>query len=497
MSSLMVVLIVNLIQRSVGFGRAVLFCRWLDPEQLGHWEMAIGFMMLAAPLIVLGLPGSFARYLEKYRTQGRLQLFLRRTASWTFGLTAISIVVMAFNLPVLGKIVFGDATSTQLAAIVVGGLGIVVAHHFLEAVFAGLRLFRVVSTMHFVQSMAFAAFSLSLIVFFSPTAASLVLGYAAACLLSICGVLAWSFWRIEKRPDAADSVPHIEFWPPLMRFAIWIWVSNLLTNVFSVVDRYMILHYGNFTNDEALVQLGNYHTSMIVPVLLVSIANLIVGAMTPHLSHAWEESRQQEVNDRVNFGLKLMAIGMLIAGVGVLFFCPLLFNYAFANKFADGLAVLPWTLAGCVWFSLVLFSQTYVWCAEKSHRASIPLLVGLLSNVLLNILLMPSLGLLGAVVATGVATLLGYLTQLWVNHKLDMRIDFGTILIGFSPLLLTNGPVTAAIGVGLLISLSISTNLVFTMAERDLLFVAFADRVTFWLTRLKIIKIQPKNSGSL
>lgn len=492
----MVVLIVNLIQRSVGFGRAILFCRWLDPEELGHWEMAIGFMMLAAPLIVLGLPGSFARYLEKYRTKGQLQLFLRRTATWTFGLTAMSIVVMAFNLPMLGKIVFGDSTSTQLAAIVVGGLGIIVAHHFLEAVFAGLRLFRVVSTMHFVQSMAFAAFSLSLVAFYNPTAASLVLGYSAACLLSICGVLVWSFFRIENRADASASVDHAEFWPPLMRFAIWIWVSNLLTNVFSVVDRYMILHFGNFTTEQALVQLGNYHTSMIVPVLLISIANLMVGAMTPHLSHAWEEGRREEVNNRINLGLKLTAIGMLIAGVGVLFFCPLLFTYAFENKFVDGLAILPWTLAGCIWFSLMLFSQTYVWCAEKSHRASFPLLIGLLSNILLNIVLMPTLGLLGAVVATCAATLLAYLVQLWVNHKLEMRIDGGTILVGFTPLLLTHGPISAAIAVGLLISVAISTNLIFTSDERDQLFIAFADRVSRWLPRLKTKKLQAKRSGT-
>lgn len=481
----MVVLVVNLIQRSVGFGRAILFCRWLDPEELGHWEMAIGFIVLAAPLIVLGLPGSFARYLEKYRTQGQLQLFLRRTACWTFGLTAFCLVVMSFNLPLMSKVVFGDASSTQLATIVVGGLGIVVAHHFLEAIFAGLRLFRVVSSMHFVQSMAFAAISLSLVVWYHPTAASLVIGYSGACLLSIVGVLIWSFFRIENRADSAAAVSHVDFWPPLMRFAIWIWVTNLLTNVFSVVDRYMILHFSNFTTEEALVQLGNYHTSMIVPILLISIANLVVGAMTPHLSHAWETGQREEVNNRINLGIKITSIAMVVAGVGVLLFCPLLFHFAFENKFSEGLSVLPWTLAGCIWFSLVLFAQTYVWCAEKSHRASFPLLIGLLSNILLNILLMPTWGLLGAVVATGCSTLLTYFVQLWVNHKLAMRVDRGTMLAALSPLLLTCGLVPAMISVGLLISLSLTTNLIFTSAERDQLFVAFANRVSGLLNRMK------------
>ena len=42
--------------------------------------MAFGFLMLAAPLVVLSLPGTFGRYVERYRQQGQLRSFLRRTA---------------------------------------------------------------------------------------------------------------------------------------------------------------------------------------------------------------------------------------------------------------------------------------------------------------------------------------------------------------------------------------------------------------------------------
>ena len=58
----------------------MLFCRWLDPEQLGLWDMAFSFLLLAAPLAVLAIPGSFGRYLEYYRRRGQLHVFLRRTS---------------------------------------------------------------------------------------------------------------------------------------------------------------------------------------------------------------------------------------------------------------------------------------------------------------------------------------------------------------------------------------------------------------------------------
>ncbi|MEM6329349.1 MAG: hypothetical protein AAF790_03760, partial [Planctomycetota bacterium] len=96
----------NVLQRSVGFGRSVLLCRWLEPESLGHWEMAFGFLLMAAPLAVLGLPGSFGRYLVRYRERGQLRLFLRRTACWTLLTAALAILVLLANQAAFARLIF-------------------------------------------------------------------------------------------------------------------------------------------------------------------------------------------------------------------------------------------------------------------------------------------------------------------------------------------------------------------------------------------------------
>lgn len=484
LSSLAVVLVVNLVQRTVGFGRAVLFCRWLDPNELGYWEMAYSFFLLAAPLAVLGVPGSFGRYLEKYRQQGRLRLFLQRTTTWTFGMAAVAIAGLLWQREAVSRLVFGTPDRVGLTLGVIACLSIVILHHFLEAVFAGLRMYRVVSAMHFTQSMAFAVISLSLIAGWRAEVVSLVIGYGAACLVSILGVLTWSLFRLEHQPESSESIGHQEFWAPLMRFAIWIWVTNLLTNVFSVVDRYMILHFGGFTAEEALVQVGNYHTSIIVPVLLISMANLMVGAMTPHLSHEWEVGRHAAVGGRLNLALKLATLVMLVVGVGVLTVCPSLFHYGFANKFEAGLAVMPWTLASCVWFSLLLISQQYVWCAEKSHKATGPLAVGLGANIALNLLLLPIWGLAGAVMATAGATLLTLLVQLFVNHRTGMHVHRGTLLVVFAPALLTFGPMVASLGAAAILALAIARGWILTPEERAQLAATVSDRLGRFSSRL-------------
>ena len=78
--TVLVLLTLSLIQRSVGFCRAILFCRWLDADQLGQWDMAFNFLLLAAPVSVLALTSAFPRYAEHYLRRGQLRAVLRRTA---------------------------------------------------------------------------------------------------------------------------------------------------------------------------------------------------------------------------------------------------------------------------------------------------------------------------------------------------------------------------------------------------------------------------------
>src|SRR2546423_4669118 len=89
-TSVTILLVANIVQRTIGFGRGILFCRWLSPAELGTWEMAYSFLLLAAPIVVLGLPGCFGRYLERFRQRGQLRTFLRRATIWTAGLTIVA-----------------------------------------------------------------------------------------------------------------------------------------------------------------------------------------------------------------------------------------------------------------------------------------------------------------------------------------------------------------------------------------------------------------------
>ena len=102
-------LVMTVLQRLVGFGRGIAFCRWLDPEQLGQWDVAFGFINLAAPLAVLGLPGSFGRYFEYYRQRGQVRLFLRRATALCVVSALAAVAVVALGRQWFSVLIFGRA----------------------------------------------------------------------------------------------------------------------------------------------------------------------------------------------------------------------------------------------------------------------------------------------------------------------------------------------------------------------------------------------------
>lgn len=477
--SVAVLLVVSVVQRCIGFGRGILFCRWLTPEELGHWEMAYSFLLMAAPLVVLGLPGSFGRYLERYRQRGQLRTFLRRATIWTTSLTIAAVGVAIVAAPRISSFVFGRPDERELVLLMAASLVAVIAHHFLEALFAALRKFRIVSAMHFCQSICFAAISLCLLWWWRAAAESIIIGYGAACLISIVGTLAWTGRGITNLAAPDEAEPHTHFWPPLLRFAIWVWVTNMLCHMFGVVDRYMLVHWSGLDSDAALALVGHYHASRVVPLLFVSVADLLAGVVMPYLSTDWESNHRQRVSDRLNLVLKLTSLGMLAAGVVVLWTAPMLFHVAFQGRYDVGLQVLPWTLTFCVWYALLIVAQNYIWCAERTKLGAVPLAVGLAANTLLNLALIPAWGLHGAVAATTASTALALAVLYAINHAAGMQLKSGMLWLTLAPVTLGCGVwVATAALVAILVRLPFSQSLI-TPVERDILTSLFAK---YWTT---------------
>lgn len=462
--SILLMALIAIVQRGVGFVRSLLVCRWLSPAELGQWDVALGFLVMAAPLAVVGLPGSFGRYLEHYRRQGHLTTILRRTGVVCIVLTLLVVGAIFVFPSFVSQLIFGSPQHIEMVVVLAISLAVVVAYNYLGEVLNALRLFRYLSLVQFFNSMAFAALSIGLVWLWQPTATAVVAAYAGSCLVVL---LVMAFWirRAWKgfRP-AEEHLSHSSLWGKLVPFAAWVWVTNILFNSFELADRYLIVHFAAVSDPLALV--GQYHSSRVIPLLMVSLATLLGGMILPHLTHDWEAGRRSAVSVTLNLTLKLLSLVMLAGGIAVLALAPLLFATAFGNKYASGLAVLPGTLTYCIWLAVAAVAQMYLWCAEKARIGTLALLIGLVANVVLNLLLLPRYGLPGAVTATAISNGFTLLVILYFNRRQGMHVEAATLVLLLSPVSLVFGPVTAIVTLAILLLAAWRTPWLMTAEQR-------------------------------
>lgn len=459
------------VQRLVGFVRGVLFCRWLDADQLGRWDLANGFIMFAAPLAVLGLPGSLGRYAEVFRRQGRLRAFLRCIAGGSLLLAATAGGLTLLGQNWLSQFVFGGRDQAWLMALLAGGLSLWMIHTLLTSVFNALRMTREVALLQFCHSLAFAALGCSLLTASGPTAESVVWAFGGACLAAVMLGCCWlgRAWPALHEAPATSSSESTTKAPRIVSFAFWVWTTNVLANLFGVTDRWMLVRFSGLTEADALAAIGQYHSARLAPLLFFGIAEMLAGLITPHLAHDWEAGRRAEVSRRLNLILKLFAAGLCLAAVAALLVAPLLFNSVWAGKYAAGLSLLPWTLLYCIWGSLAVVATNYLWCAERARLASLALTIALVINVGLNAMLLPRWGIFGAVLATSAANLAMLAAMYAAAWRCGMTFDAGFCIVSLAPVAIVCGPWSGLVMLLLLALLACRGELILNRGEKKIL----------------------------
>lgn len=476
-ASVLMFMSLTAVQRLVGLVRVVLFCRWLTAEQLGVWDLAFGFLMLSAPAAVLGLPGAFGRYTEHFRRRGQLKRFIRQTAWATAGLTLAAMLLLLLLRRPIANLAFGTKGHEPLFWLLAPALGVVVATNYVTALLNALRLVRVVSVVHFVQSLSFAVLASAGLVWISTTPECVVVCFAASVLVGVAGAVSWLRRELGKLTEPAVGEP-APLWRKLAPFALWIWLTNWLVNLFDLADRYLIVHLGPWEPLEALAVVGQYHSARAVPLLFVGLAELVVGLITPHLAYDWERGRRDLVSVRLNLILKLLGLGLVLASTGVLVLGDFLFDVALGGKYNAGRAMLPYALTFCAWFGLANVSLNYLWCAEKARLGSLAMLAGLVASVVLGCALVPWLGLAGVILARLAANGTALAVAIWLSSTQGFRCQKATLLVLALPLLVSLGPWPALAATGaLLLTLPFKHGL-FTTEEKDRL-------VSIWPTLVR------------
>ena len=178
----------------------------------------------------------------------------------------------------------------------------------------------------------------------------------------------------------------------VFRFGVKSYIQNMIGFLHNRIDLYLIAYF--------LVpsQVAFYDIAVIIGEMLMFLPQSIAFVILPKLVKGSED-------EKINAATQTGRIALLITtvlGILIIFFGKWLIVIVYGQDFVGAYIPLCLLIPGIILSCLNSVTVTFYTSEHKQKVSIVASLISLLSNILLNILLIPSYGIMGAAIATSI-----------------------------------------------------------------------------------------------
>lgn len=321
-------------------------------------------------------------------------------------LTAIVFLVSSFYIPGLNSLIYpGDWSNLAGLIFIFTSLVFTLTHTIFSSIFQGLRQFRVVNQVTLINSvmnvMAFSA-----LYFWSGLEKKsisnlwVVLTFTSA--LYFINVLTWLYYYVKlvgAKPVFNNAGKYNTVWA----FIFIGYISNLVNMLNYRLDIWIVNSY------EGEIELGYYSLAANIAQMFLMISAPIALVLQPYLNGSETEESKQKIMlfSRLNFSLVFILAIMtcLLAAWAI----PLVYGKEFGPTVPALLVLLPGILFAC---STQLFALMPIKFNKIKYNL-VATLAGLFVTIVLDLLLIPKYGIIGAGIASSMAYFCIFITVLY------------------------------------------------------------------------------------
>jgi O-antigen/teichoic acid export membrane protein len=362
------------------------------PVVFGKLELYRLMVSFGTPLVVLGMYDSMFRFFfENYSISYRKAicssaLLIVSIAGCIVLLTGVAISSL------LTKLVFGELESRSLVYVALLVIFVSATQSIVSAPTRMQNQRKVYLIMNIILPAASYVISIPVIILGYPLF-GLVVGSALSALISLV-----IFWHLNGEWFSMKHV-YFEKIKELLKFGIPLAPTFFIYWIFNACDRLMIVH---MIGQDAVGMYG-------IGSRLASISSIIYMAF----SGGWQYFAFSTMNDNDHTRLMSNVFEVLgVLSVTSLFlllpFVDWLFELFVGEVYRKASVVFPFLFLSPLLLMLYQILGNQVLVVKKSYLSTVILSIGALMNVVLNWVLIPTMGIKGA----AIATLLGYIVSL-------------------------------------------------------------------------------------
>lgn len=243
-----------------------------------------------------------------------------------------------------------------------------------------------------------------------------VTGYIVAIIASdACSVIflfaTCKLWRFVKFKGIGKGITG-----EMLKYSIPMMPSIILWWVINVSDRYMVTF---FNGSEAN---GLYTAASKIPNFIIMFSSIFIDA--------WQLSAVDEYDnkDKADFFTKVFRVysgGVFAAASGLILLCQVITKILVSPSYYMSWEYVPILIISTSLSCFVNFLASVYMASKKTVMGMVTAFAGAGTNVILNLLLIPSMGAKGAAIATVCAFVVVFVTRA-VNTRKYVKVNFST-----------------------------------------------------------------------
>ena len=374
--------------------------RYLGPEQFGLFSFAIALVSLFGAFVVLGLPSIVVRDIVRNPSGKEVTL---GTAAF------LQLIGGVLSYAVLLACVFWLRTDDSLAILIVAIVGGVIL--FKTADIAIYWFESQVQSKYtvWVQSCVFIFFAISKIVLILMNAS--VIGFAWVALGEAVVVSVFMLVFMGRRGVPLKSLKvRLARAKELLNDSWPLLLSSVAVAIYMKVDQIML---ASMKGDEVA---GIYSAALRISEIWYFVPMVICASIFPAMLEARSYDKKIYYQ-RLQYLFDVMVWLSIMAAVFTTFFSDWIVIFLFGTEYADAGLVLAIHIWGAIFVFLGVASGQWFITENLQFLSFQRALLGLLINVLGNIILIPSYGAIGA----AISTILSQAVAAWISDALQPR----------------------------------------------------------------------------
>ncbi len=380
-----------------------LISRQFGAEAFAIWSQIYITVTLLTPIINLRLNDALVRYLGSSEDRARM---LAATATLTMGVSGLVVVVGWLLRHLLAAVVFADKALSDFAVLLVGMLLVRANMQWVLAYFRSLSAIRTHTAIQVVQIVGEL-----LVLTVVPVLLGQRLELAIAVIIGVdLSILTGAILVIARRegfslsPDWSALKRLLQYSFPLIATAVLYWIVNSF-------DRFVIVHYRGL--EDVAVYSGAYRVSQVLKTLVQPLSFVLL----PLISRLWERNKIDTALLWMSRSLEVYLVAATPAAIGLIILGPALSRLLGGGGLAAPLQLFAWLVSGVFIVGIYQIHVYLVYLHGKTSRLITVFGITGSFNVVMNLFLVPRMGIMGAAITTFFSYALQFVVLLIVIRR--------------------------------------------------------------------------------